>query len=121
MSRDQMIEASRRMEAAVACPVTAGIEAGSGDTDEAKLDTMRQVVAAGAVGINSALTVIRNRRSPIITDSSRPENDVIGQCDPPFILSFCHGDSMRHTMFALRGKSHHSRPVACTWRMSSLG
>lgn len=52
MSRDQMIEAIRRITAAVACPVTADIEAGYGDTVEAKLDTIREVVAAGAVGIN---------------------------------------------------------------------
>lgn len=52
MSRDQMIEAVRRIVAAVACPVTADIEAGYGDTVEAKLDTIRQVVVAGAVGIN---------------------------------------------------------------------
>lgn len=50
--RDQMIEAIQHIVAAVACPVTADIEAGYGDTVEAKLDTIRQVIAAGAVGIN---------------------------------------------------------------------
>jgi 2-methylisocitrate lyase-like PEP mutase family enzyme len=52
MSRDLMIEAIRRIAAAVACPVTADIEAGYGDTVAAKLDTIGRVVAAGAVGIN---------------------------------------------------------------------
>lgn len=52
MSRDVMIEAVRRIVAAVNCPVTADIEAGYGDTVEAKLATIRQVVSAGAVGIN---------------------------------------------------------------------
>lgn len=52
ISRDQMIDAVRRVAAAVACPVTADIEAGYGDTVEAKLETVRQVIAAGAVGIN---------------------------------------------------------------------
>lgn len=52
MDRDLMLAAIRRIAAAVACPVTADIEAGYGDTVEARLDTIRQVVAAGAVGIN---------------------------------------------------------------------
>lgn len=52
MSRDLMIEAVRRIAAAVACPVTADIEAGYGDTVEAKLDTIQRIVAVGAVGIN---------------------------------------------------------------------
>ena len=47
-----MLEAVRRIVTAVTCPVTADIGAGYGDTIEAKLDTIRQVVAAGAVGIN---------------------------------------------------------------------
>lgn len=52
MARDLMIEAVRGIVAAVRCPVTADIEAGYGDTIDAKLDTIRQIVAAGAVGIN---------------------------------------------------------------------
>ncbi|HEX6817134.1 MAG TPA: isocitrate lyase/phosphoenolpyruvate mutase family protein [Ktedonobacterales bacterium] len=52
MSRDLMIAAIGRIAAAVDCPVTADIEAGYGATVEAKLDTIRAVVEAGAVGIN---------------------------------------------------------------------
>lgn len=51
MPRALMIETIRRI-AAVDCPVTADIEAGYGDDMDAKLDTIRQVVEAGAVGVN---------------------------------------------------------------------
>ena len=50
--RALMIETTRRIVAAVDCPVTADIEAGYGDGLDEKLDTIRQVVAAGAVGVN---------------------------------------------------------------------
>ena len=50
--RALMIETTRRIVAAVDCPVTADIEAGYGDGLDEKLDTIKQVVAAGAVGVN---------------------------------------------------------------------
>src|SRR5690348_5448420 len=52
MPRALMIETIRRIAAAVDCPVTADIEAAYGDDMDAKLDTIRQVVDAGAVGVN---------------------------------------------------------------------
>jgi 2-methylisocitrate lyase-like PEP mutase family enzyme len=52
MPRALMIETIRRIVAAVDCPVTADIEAGYGDDMDAKLDTIRQVVDAGAIGVN---------------------------------------------------------------------
>lgn len=52
MDRDLMIETVRRIASAVACPVTADIEAGYGDTVDAKLRTIHEIAAAGAVGIN---------------------------------------------------------------------
>lgn len=52
MPRTLMIETIRRIAAAVDCPVTADIEAAYGDDLTAKLDTIRQVVDAGAVGVN---------------------------------------------------------------------
>ena len=52
MPRALMIETIRRIAAAVDFPVTADIEAGYGDDLDAKLDTIRQVVEAGAVGVN---------------------------------------------------------------------
>jgi 2-methylisocitrate lyase-like PEP mutase family enzyme len=52
MSRDEMVAAIGRIARVVACPVTADIEAGYGPTLEAKLETIRLVLDAGAVGIN---------------------------------------------------------------------
>jgi 2-methylisocitrate lyase-like PEP mutase family enzyme len=52
MPRALMIETTRRIAAAVDRPVTADIEAGYGGDMDAKLDTIRQVVEAGAVGVN---------------------------------------------------------------------
>ncbi|MDE3228321.1 MAG: isocitrate lyase/phosphoenolpyruvate mutase family protein [Chloroflexota bacterium] len=52
MSRDLMVESVGRIVAAVACPVTADIEAGYGDSVAAKLATIQRVVATGAVGVN---------------------------------------------------------------------
>lgn len=68
MSRDLMIEAVRRIVAAVACPVTADIEAGYGDTVDAKLDTIRQVVTAGAVGINIEDSTTSGSDAPQLVD-----------------------------------------------------
>jgi 2-methylisocitrate lyase-like PEP mutase family enzyme len=48
ISRAEMLDMVRRIAAAVALPVTADVEAGYGDAGE----TARQVIAAGAVGLN---------------------------------------------------------------------
>lgn len=52
MPRDAMIAAVGRIAARVAVPVSADMEAGYGATPEDVADTVRGVVAAGAVGIN---------------------------------------------------------------------
>ncbi|HEU5440532.1 MAG TPA: isocitrate lyase/phosphoenolpyruvate mutase family protein [Ktedonobacterales bacterium] len=52
MSRDEMVAAIGRIARVVACPVTADIEAAYGTTLDAKLETIRLVLDAGAVGIN---------------------------------------------------------------------
>lgn len=52
ISRDEMLDAVRRMAAAVRVPVTADVEAGYGATPEAAAKTARGVIAAGAVGLN---------------------------------------------------------------------
>jgi 2-methylisocitrate lyase-like PEP mutase family enzyme len=52
MSRSEMVAAIGRIVRAVGCPVTADIEAGYGPTLNTKLDTIRLVLDAGAVGIN---------------------------------------------------------------------
>lgn len=48
----EVVAATRRIAAAVSVPVTADIEAGFGDTPEAVGRSIRDIVAAGAVGVN---------------------------------------------------------------------
>jgi 2-methylisocitrate lyase-like PEP mutase family enzyme len=52
ISRDQMMAAIGRIVAAVRVPVSADIEAGYGETPEAVAETIRAVLAAGAIGVN---------------------------------------------------------------------
>jgi 2-methylisocitrate lyase-like PEP mutase family enzyme len=52
ISRDMMIEVVERLTRVVECPITVDIEAGYGDTREEVLETIKAVIAAGAVGIN---------------------------------------------------------------------
>jgi 2-methylisocitrate lyase-like PEP mutase family enzyme len=50
--REEMIAVVRRIVEAVEVPVTADVEAGFGTTPEEVADTAREVIAAGAVGMN---------------------------------------------------------------------
>jgi len=52
ISRSEMLDVVRRIAAAVRIPVTADVEAGYGDTPEDAAQTAREVLAAGAVGMN---------------------------------------------------------------------
>jgi 2-methylisocitrate lyase-like PEP mutase family enzyme len=52
ISRELLVEATRRIARVVACPVTADIEAGYGDTIDEVLQTVRAVIGTGAVGFN---------------------------------------------------------------------
>jgi 2-methylisocitrate lyase-like PEP mutase family enzyme len=52
LTRDEMIEQVRRIAAAVDLPVTADIEGGYGPTPADVRQTVEEVVAAGAVGVN---------------------------------------------------------------------
>lgn len=52
MTRAQMIEAIARMTRVATAPVTADIEAGYGDSIPEIVETIRQVIATGAVGVN---------------------------------------------------------------------
>jgi len=52
LTRDEMLEVVRRVVDAVSIPVSADMEAGYGDTPEAVAETVRAVLAAGAVGMN---------------------------------------------------------------------
>src|SRR5580700_6610309 len=50
--REEMLAVVRRIAEAVEVPVTADVEAGYGSTPEEVADTAREVIAAGAVGMN---------------------------------------------------------------------
>lgn len=52
IGRDLLIDAIARITRVVECPVTADIEAGYGNSIEEVLQTVREVIAAGAVGFN---------------------------------------------------------------------
>ncbi len=52
ISREEMLGVVRRIAAAVKVPVTADVEAGYGDRPEDAARTARDVLAAGAVGMN---------------------------------------------------------------------
>ena len=52
ISRNEMLGAVRRITERVSVPVTADMEAGYGRAPEAVAGTVRQVIAAGAVGMN---------------------------------------------------------------------
>ncbi len=52
MSRGEMLDVVNRIASAVDVPVTADVEAGFGRTPEEVADTAREVIAAGAVGMN---------------------------------------------------------------------
>jgi 2-methylisocitrate lyase-like PEP mutase family enzyme len=50
--REEMLAAVRRIAEAVDVPVTADVEAGFGSTPEEVAETAREVIAAGAIGMN---------------------------------------------------------------------
>jgi len=52
VTRDEMLDAIRRIVAAVPLPVNADLESGYGDTPEQVADTVRLAIAAGAAGCN---------------------------------------------------------------------
>ncbi len=72
ISRDEMIDAVRHIAAAVACPVSADMEAGFGDGIDEVLQTVRAVMEAGAVGINIEDSTKKGARSSwILSTRSR--------------------------------------------------
>jgi 2-methylisocitrate lyase-like PEP mutase family enzyme len=52
LTRDEMAEATSRIASVVEVPVSADVEAGYGSSPEAAAETAREVIEAGAVGLN---------------------------------------------------------------------
>jgi 2-methylisocitrate lyase-like PEP mutase family enzyme len=68
ISRPEMLDVLGRITRAVRVPVTADMESGYGDTPEDIAETTRQVLAAGAVGMN-------------LEDSSGPDSNSVADLD----------------------------------------
>ncbi|MGB8348606.1 MAG: isocitrate lyase/phosphoenolpyruvate mutase family protein [Ktedonobacteraceae bacterium] len=68
IKRDEMIEAVRRIAAAISCPVTADMESGFGDGSEDVIQTMRAVIEAGAVGVNIEDSTKKGKRKLLDVD-----------------------------------------------------
>jgi 2-methylisocitrate lyase-like PEP mutase family enzyme len=72
--KEEMLAAVRRIAEAVEVPVTADVEAGFGSTPEEVADTAREVIAAGAVGMNLEDGV--EGKPELLADVSR-QNEII--------------------------------------------
>jgi len=72
--REEMLAVVRRITEAVEVPVTADMEAGFGSTPEEVADTAREVIAAGAVGMNLEDGV--EGKPDLLADVSR-QNEII--------------------------------------------
>jgi len=65
LTRAELVEAISRISSAVEVPVTADIEAGFGDSPAEVAETIRQVIEAGAVGVNLE-DGTRSREEPLL-------------------------------------------------------
>ena len=72
ISRAEMIDVVRRIARAVSAPVTADMEAGYGETADAVIETVKELIDAGAVGMNF---------EDATGDSSRPLFDLQEQVE----------------------------------------
>jgi 2-methylisocitrate lyase-like PEP mutase family enzyme len=89
--RDEMLDVVRRIAEAVEVPVTADVEAGFGSTPEDVADTAREVIAAGAVGMNLEDGV--EEKPDLLADVSRQTEiihavlEVAESAGIPFVLN----------------------------------
>jgi 2-methylisocitrate lyase-like PEP mutase family enzyme len=91
ISRGEMLAVVRRIAEAVEVPVTADVEAGFGSTPEEVADTAREVIAAGAVGMNLEDGV--EEKPDLLADVNR-QKEIIGavlevaeRAGVPFVLN----------------------------------
>ena len=66
VTREELVESVTRVSGAVDVPVSADIESGYGDSPAAVAETVRRVIAAGAVGINLE-DGTRSRDEPLLS------------------------------------------------------
>jgi 2-methylisocitrate lyase-like PEP mutase family enzyme len=91
ISRGEMLAVVRRIAEAVEVPVTADVEAGFGSTPEEVAETAREVIAAGAVGMNLEDGV--EEKPDLLADVNR-QREIIGavlevaeRAGVPFVLN----------------------------------
>jgi 2-methylisocitrate lyase-like PEP mutase family enzyme len=91
MSREMMIEAIARITRVVECPVTADIEAGYGNSIEEVLQTLKSVIATGAVGINIEDS-LKQREKALVDIAYQVElikslRELATSMDVPFVIN----------------------------------
>jgi 2-methylisocitrate lyase-like PEP mutase family enzyme len=91
ISKDQLIEILARITRVVECPVTADIEAGYGHSTEEVLQTVKEVIATGVVGINLEDSLI-HQKTALVDFSSQVERikalrELATSIDVPFVIN----------------------------------
>jgi len=91
ISRVEMLQVVTRIAGAVKVPVTADVEAGYGDRPEDAAQTAREVIAAGAVGMNLE-DATNNRDRPLVDlslqlEKIRAVQEAARQADVPIVLN----------------------------------
>jgi 2-methylisocitrate lyase-like PEP mutase family enzyme len=107
ISRDMLVENVIQMTRVVACPITVDIEAGFGSSNEEVLQTVRAVIAAGAVGINIEDSTKGQERA-LVDVSFQVEllkaiQETASSLDVPFVVN------ARTDVFLLPAGDPHSR------------
>lgn len=101
ISRDEMVDAVRRIASAVSCPVTADMESGFGETLDDVLQTIRSVIEAGAVGVNIEDSTKKGRRRLVDIDRQvdviKAMRELAGSLDMPLVIN------ARTDVYLLRG------------------
>src|SRR5258707_4647595 len=91
ISKDLLIEVLARITRVVACPVTADIEAGYGNSTEEVLQTVKAVIATGVVGINIEDSLIHQKTA--LADLSyqveliKALRELATSIDVPFVIN----------------------------------
>lgn len=91
IERTMMVDAIARITRVVECPITADIEAGYGYTVEEVLQTVREVIATGAVGINIEDS-LKQQAKTLADVSYQVElitalRELAGEMDVPFVIN----------------------------------
>ncbi len=132
IGRDLLIEVTARIIRAVACPVTADIEAGYGDATAEVLDTVRRVIEAGAVGFNIEDSRPRLNHHLVDLDEQvaliQALRQLAATMDVPFVINarvdvFLHGSGelpVRIAEGVRRGNAYLAAGADCVYPIGTL-